>query len=314
MTVLPGRKLGNSEFIIAIAVGLMFFLLPSDAKNQFESESICAGMMCISSFVLTVVMYFIIKRYDAVGAAMFTMSMLMVAGMVFSIINGINTSGKSYWPALSEYNIVSMFILWLVPFLVAVFIRIFSVGYSDTTSRRRCFARFMVLSMRSLLIIYIIVLVFKLVIPEQPSPGAGRQIILMTFSRIGPCLSGTHENGIAYIIWHCIILLPLTFYLTVLAPGCKVWHMLIIAFIFGVTVEALQYVLNTGSACTDDVIMYLVGAVLGTVLKRLFDRVRRAVTFGQDPCMLSFDYTPVARRSRTEIPEAAEDISEAKRE
>ena len=116
MTVLPGRKLGNSEFIIAIAVGLMFFLLPSDAKNQFESESICAGMMCISSFVLTVVMYFIIKRYDAVGAAMFTMSMLMVAGMVFSIINGINTSGKSYWPALSEYNIVSMFMArgWFV--------------------------------------------------------------------------------------------------------------------------------------------------------------------------------------------------------
>ena len=56
MNSLPVQKLSITEFLVAVAVGLMLFLLPNDAKNQFESELVCEGYVFVVSFVIIAIM------------------------------------------------------------------------------------------------------------------------------------------------------------------------------------------------------------------------------------------------------------------
>ena len=111
MTILPGQKLTISEFLVAFAVGLMLFLLPNDAKNQFESEAVCESYVFIMSFIIVSMMLFIIKRYEAVGTSLFFMAVFEVISIIFGTINGISAKGTEYWPKLNEYNIITLFIL-----------------------------------------------------------------------------------------------------------------------------------------------------------------------------------------------------------
>ena len=63
-----------------------------------------------------------------------------------------------------------------------------------------------------------------------------------------------------------------------------------IAASVGLATEVMQFIFNTGTACTDDVLMLIVGAILGIVIKRSVDKLRSILTNGEDPNMLSFDY------------------------
>lgn len=289
MNVLPGQKLTISQFFLGLAAGLMFFLLPNDAKNQIGAEGLCEAYIFLITLVITGVLFFITKRYEAVGVAMFAMSCLMAASLLFDIIVGIIESSSSYWPDINQYKIVSMFLLWFIPFVVCMVFRLLSTGKNDNNESRRGFASFMSLSMRALLVMYVIVIIFKLIMPERPSQDE-RETDLMILSRITQCLNGTHENGIAYIMWHCIVLAPLSFYLSVLVPKLKVWQIVIIAACFGIATEVMQFIFNTATACTDDILMLIVGAVLGILFKKAIDKLRSVITKGEDLNMLSFEY------------------------
>lgn len=306
MTVLPSQKLTTGELCVSVAAGLMLFLLPGDAKNQFTSEAACESFVFIVSFVIASALWVIIKRFDAIGAALMTLGMLEAASFVIGIISGIAAKGAEYWPKMTEYRIISLFIMWIVPFLIAVFISLLQRGPNDTNDRRRAFARFMSLSMKALLIIYALVAVFKLVFPERPHMETERTMVLGFFERIGSCLNGSHAHGISYIVWHMLILSPLLFYLSVLIPRLRIWHSVIIGAAVGLFVEALQYIFNTSSACTDDIILFIIGAATGWVYKSGINALRRIISDGTDPDMLSFDYTPVLRPNYGE-PEPVEE-------
>lgn len=300
MTVLPSQKLSIGELFVSLAAGLMLFLLPNDAKNQFETESVCEGFIFIISIVIIAVMFFIIKRYEAIGTSMMTMAVLNIANQVISLINGFVTKGSEYWPKISEYNIVSLFLLWIVPFLFVLVLRLLTNDITDTNDSRRSFVRFMSLSMGALLIIYGIVFVFMLIIPSKPDLQSERTIMPLPFSRINECLDEESEHGIAYLIWHCIIFAPLTFHLSVLIPRFRILHGVILAAALGVAVEALQYMLNTGAACLDDILMYIIGAVIGICLKYAVNALRSVLTQGRDSCMLSLEYNPIPRKRKGE--------------
>lgn len=299
MTVLPSQKLTIGELFVSLAAGLMFFLLPNDAKNQFDSIIASECFVILICSVITLVLFIIIKRFEAVGAAMLTYAVLTLVNIVFSIINGIFSKTKDYWPTVSEYNIICMFIMWVIPFFFMTMTRLLQGGKYDNNESRMGFSRFLLLSMRALLILYSLVIIFMMIIPYRPRTESPREIDFMIFSRIGDCIKNIHEDGTKYILWHNFILAPLTFYLLVLIPKIKLWHLLIISGTFALTVEALQYLLNTGTACLDDIIMYIIGAVIGIMLKHLIDSVRSVLTSGKDDCMLSYSYTPIKRKTDT---------------
>ena len=276
MTILPSQKLSVGELFVSLAAGLMLFLLPNDAQNQFHTDAVCESFIFIISFIIIAVMFSLIKRYEAIGSALMTMSILTLTSTIINIINGIATKGGDYWPKLTEYNIASMFILWVTPFLFAVILRLLAGGSRDNNNTRRGFARFMMLSMRSLTVLYAIIVILKLIVPVRPGNDTDRNIQLMFFSRIGDCITGAHEDGIQYIVWHLIILIPFSIHLSVMIPKLRVWHILIIAGAFGLTIEALQYLFNTGAACTDDIIMYIVGAMAGILIKYAVNGQRNA--------------------------------------
>ncbi len=300
MTVLPGQKLSIGEMFVSLAAGLMLFLLPNDARNQFEGEAVCYSFIFIVSFVIVATLFIVLKRYEAVGTAMLAMAVITLARLIISVISGIVSKGTEYWPKITEYNIVSLFLTWIIPFGISVALRLVSGISSDSNEKRRSFARFVDLSMKALLIIYIIVIIFKLIIPVKPKLEGDREYEFMFFKRINDCLSGEYKNGMAYIIWHLIILSPFTFYLSVLIPKLRMRHSAVISLAVGLAIEALQFLFNTGTACVDDIMMYMVGAVCGVMLKLIINAVRSRLTGGMDRCMLGFEYMPIPRKPKGE--------------
>lgn len=307
MSILPSQKLTIGELFVSIAAGLMIFLLPNDAGRQIESNSLAESLVFIYSVIITLVLMFIIKRYQAVGAAILSMAVFTVTSFFIEMVRGIFTKGADYWPTFDEYRLITMFIMWTAPFFVIVTIRLFTGGSKDNNESRRGFSRFLSMSIKALMIIYILVIVFKMLIPQKPNMTSERQMDLILFSRISACIMGTHENGIMYIMWHSLILAPLTFSISILNPKIKMWHLLVIAAATGFTIEMIQYSLNTSTACLDDLIMYIIGAAAGICIKRFIDFLRRLFTAGSDKCMLSFSYTPLPPKQSNTVTVLTED-------
>lgn len=299
MNVLPAQKLSISQFSLGLAAGLMLFLLPNDAKRQLESETLCEAYIFLISLVITAVLFFITKRYESVGVSLITMSSLTAVSFVIEIIIGFSENSSEYWPDLDQYRIIGMFLLWFIPFIFCTIIRLLSGGSNDNNDTRRGYAMFMSISMKALLMIHIVVIIFKLIMPDKPSEES-RKIEFMILTRITDCINGTHENGIPYIMWHCIVLAPLSFYLSVLVPKFKLWQITVTAGAVGLASEVMQFVFNTGTACTDDVLMLIIGAVFGFIIKRSIDLLRKIITRGEDPNMLSFEYTHINMKPKGE--------------
>ncbi|MBQ3887664.1 MAG: hypothetical protein II735_06815, partial [Clostridia bacterium] len=79
MSVLPSQKLTIGELFVSMAVGLILYLLPNDIRNQTTEIWLSESMVFLAAFIITGVFLFIIKRYEAVGAALLT-NALITAG------------------------------------------------------------------------------------------------------------------------------------------------------------------------------------------------------------------------------------------
>lgn len=306
MTVLPSQKLTISQLFLGLAAGLMLFLLPNDAKNQIESEGACQAYIFLISLIITIVLYFITKRYEAVGVSLITMAALNTTFFIFEMIIGFSDAPAEFWPEINRYKIVSLFLLWFIPFVFCIVLRLLAADGSDTNESRRDFSGFVSSSMKALLIIYVIVILFKLIMPDRPGTQT-RELDLMIFSRISSFFNGTRENGFEYICWHCIVLAPLAFYFAVLVPKFKIWHVIIIAALLGAAVEIMQFILATAAACTDDVLMIMIGAILGIAFKYGIDKLRSIITHGEDNNMLSFEYAHLTIKPKGEAQVLTED-------
>ena len=301
MSFLPMQKLTIGELFVSIAAGLMLFLLPNDAKNQINDIALAQGYVFVFSFVISASLLFTVKRYEALGAAMLTDSILTVPGFLIYLINGTATKGNHFWAVLSQYQIVTMFISWVVPFFLAVTVRLLRNGLGDTSDSRMRFSNFLVSAIRSLMIIYLLVIVCRHLFPYRPHLSEARDFNFILFGKITECLDGSYENGILYLLWHSLILAPLSFSLLILNPKIKSWHLFIICICTGLTLEVIQFALNTGTICIDDILLYMLGGAAGFLLKHFIDLIRSAITSGQDRCMLSFSYTLNSDNKRTKI-------------
>ena len=300
MTVLPSQRLSISQFYLGLAAGLMLFLLPNDAKLQIVSEALCEAYIFFIALVITAVLFLITKRYEAVGVSLMTMALLNAVSFFFEIVIGFSDDDAgTYWPDIDKYRLASYFLQLMIPFVFCLIVRLFAVGARDNNETRRDFTQFLSSCMKALFIIYVIVFVFKLIMPNRPG-SSSRELELMIFERIGKCLSGEYENGVVYICWHLIFLVPLSFYLAVLVPKFRIWHIALIAALLGISVEIMQFLLNTSTVCTDDVLMLITGAILGFICKFAVNKLRKIITHGEDYNMLSFDFAHLAIKPKGE--------------
>ncbi len=293
MSVLPSQKLTIGELFVSMAVGLILYLLPNDIRNQTTEIWLSESMVFLAAFIITGVFLFIIKRYEAVGAALLTNALITAGSFGFGIINGILTKGEGFWPSFSEYQLISMLILWVVPFLFVVLLRLTAKDQKDTNDTRRSFCRFLSLSLRAMMILYIMVVVFVQILPHMPSTSVQRSIYYVPFTRIQECLDNAAEWGTLYLCWNGLLLMPLSFSLLILNPKIRWWQILFISFAAGLALEIFQFSFSTGTVYVDDILLYLAGGMIGVFIKRLIDYIRSFITVGQDRTMLSLDFTPV---------------------
>ena len=297
MSILPSHKLTIGELFVSMAVGLILSLLPNDIRNQTDSIFFSESIVCFAALAITAVFLFIIKRYEAVGAALLTNSVITAAAFAFGIVNGIITKGGSYWPEVTEYQLVTMVLLWTVPFVLVVVMRMFLKEPKDNNDKRQSFTRFLSLSLRAMMILYIMLLIFRHIIPHAPDMTASRNIYYVPLFRIRECLNNAGEWGIRYLLWNGLLLAPLSFSLLIVNPKIRWWQIMFISFAAGLALEVFQFSLNTGTVYIDDLLLYLLGGLIGVWMKKLIDYIRSVFTAGQDRTMLSLDYTPLTELS-----------------
>ena len=165
MNFIPIQRLTIGELFVSIAAGVMLFLLPNDAKNQINDVQLAQGYVFVFSLVISAALLFTIKRYESLGVAMMANSVLTICGFFIYILNGVFTKSNTFWAILTEYQIVTMFISWVVPFFFTVTIRVLRNGLGDTSDSRMRFSHFLLIAIRALMMIYILVIVFRHLLP-----------------------------------------------------------------------------------------------------------------------------------------------------
>lgn len=296
MNFLKGKKLPIGHFFLALGAGLMFFLLPNEAKVQCEQPYWELYVLSIS-VVISVVLLMIVKKYEAMGVTMLTASSLLVLRFIFEAIGSL--FGDSFKPLSEElnlYDMISWVVIWFVPFVITVTVKLFAVALWNTKEKREGFSRFLFLSGIALSIIYFMIIFCKIIFPLDGALNSGRTFVLVPLMRIIDCITGAHTTGILYIIWHCIILIPIGFFMPIYIKKINIIAITLTGIGVGAFLELCQLILNTGSICFDDILMYTLGAIVGYGLKLLIEKTRSVLTLGHDKNMLEIQYSKNAHQ------------------
>ena len=290
MNFLKGKKLPIGHFFLALAAGLMLFLLPTEAKVQCEQQFWLLYVLSVS-VTITVVLLLIVKKYEVMGVALITATSLLAIRFVFeSIASTMNGNLKPLGEELTLYDMISWVLIWFVPFAITTSIKLFAVASWNTREKRYGFSKFLFLSSMALLIIYVMIVFCKDILPFNGDFSGDRQVVAVPFMRIVKCLTGEHTTGIFYILWHCILFIPIGFFLPIFISRIRLVPIILIGIAGGAFLDLCQLVLNAGSVCLDDIMMYTIGAMLGYGLKLLIEKTRSVLTLGHDANMLKLYY------------------------
>lgn len=225
------------------------------------------------------------------GVALITATSLLAIRFVFeSIASAMNGNSKPLGEELTLYDMISWVLIWFVPFAITTSIKLFAVASWNTREKRYGFSKFLFMSSMALLIIYVMIVFCKDILPFNGDFSGDRQVVAVPFMRIVKCLTGEHTTGIFYILWHCILFIPIGFFLPIFISKIRLVPIILIGIAGGAFLELCQLVLNTGSVCLDDIMMYTIGAMLGYGLKLLIEKTRSVLTLGHDANMLKLYY------------------------
>lgn len=142
MNFLKGKKLPIGHFFLALAAGLMLFLLPTEAKVQCEQQFWLLYVLSVS-VTITVVLLLIVKKYEVMGVALITATSLLAIRFVFeSIASTMNGNLKPLGEELTLYDMISWVLIWFVPFAITTSIKLFAVASWNTREKRYGFQSF----------------------------------------------------------------------------------------------------------------------------------------------------------------------------
>jgi glycopeptide antibiotics resistance protein len=79
-------------------------------------------------------------------------------------------------------------------------------------------------------------------------------------------------NFLTDLLGNIVLFIPLPFFLVFIFKIKPLWKTILIAFIISSCVEVTQYILHIGVADIDDIICNTLGAVIGTLVVKLFTK------------------------------------------
>ncbi len=122
-------------------------------------------------------------------------------------------------------------------------------------------------------------LVYERVLSSFRYYGIAKAIHLVPFQTLHS-LYKTVQFGLNIILFIPIgFLLPMVLY-QLKSVKMRAWQMGLVAMVISISIEATQYMLSIGEAETDDVITNTLGAVIGFLIYKSFEKILRRMRKG----------------------------------
>ena len=283
MRVTRDLNVSTSQLLTSLVGGLALFLVPQDAKNITDGifrELYVAG---IASLVVTL-LFLIFKNYETIGISLvIVMALTTVNYTIYNIKMNMQGPFKLY---LDYYDGICFFLVWLIPFLVCIGIRIFSFNSYNSDLFKLEFKNFMKLSTIAF-IIYYTILLFACFLFENPVNLFAQRNINLIF------IQKNKSNNLQILeikeyIKSFLYFVPIGFFVSVYKNKTATWKKLVIAAGLAIFIELTQYILNTATVSVYDLIFYIMGFILGGIIKKLLDALRSFITRKEERTIFNF--------------------------
>ncbi len=273
-------RLTTAQLFVALAGGVAFYLAPRDAQifHSPLQELYTAGL----AGVICILVLIFFKSYETVGLSLLIgIVFLILDFLVGTLFRWVETMGADRAMVFQmDYHLGMIWaLIWMVPFLICLLVRIFALNEWDTAKKRLDFSYFSRWANISFGIFYGILLLFCLILNRPVDIWGTREVNLIPFHQIVQYFSSSSD--VVYLLFgNLFFFTPIGFFLSVGKPTMRWWQKLLIALGIGVVIEASQWVLNTGMVDIDDVLLNAGGFYLGCGIKWLVDRMRWVISGG----------------------------------
>lgn len=284
MRIIKNLNLTTSQFIASLIGGLALFLVPQDAKNMFNGGIFREFYVAGIAVLVVVLLFLIFKSYETIGISLLVVMTLIVAN--YTISNIMLNIYEPFQFHLDYYDSVCFFLIWMIPFLSCIIIRLFSFDSYDSDLFKEEFKNFMNLSTIAFAIYYIILLLAYFLFDGSVDLFSERDVNLILFS--SNVNSNLESFQIKEYIKCFIYFIPLGFLVHIYKNKTSFWKRVLIAVCFGIFIELVQFSLNTATVSLWDVIFYTLGFIVGGSIKKLLDIIRRTITRGEESTIFDF--------------------------
>lgn len=285
-TVRPTIPLVEIKNMLTIPAALLLsvlFVLSDLQRSPAQEYFLLASAVCI-----TLVLFIVSGSYRICAWSNILSVILILLYYVYRMYFGnAELSG-----GLSFVNVFDIGLVWFSGFAFLVLIRIFLVGKKDNKKRRDDFRFAFRLSGIVFLIAYALLLSWLFVSMRPVDMDGQRSLNLIpfqgAFSIYWPHISSGHFRGDIFVQFfgNLLIFTPLGFFLRVFWKKMPAVIMILVQLVLAGTIEATQYILNTGKSDIDDFWMNVVGYFLGVLTYYAINLFRKLITKGAEAEML----------------------------
>lgn len=281
-------RLSTAQLFVALAGGVALYLIPRDVQGihsplQELYAAAMAGVICV-----LILIFF--KSYETIGISLLIgMSFLIVSFLENTLFRWMTTAGGDRKLVFQlDYHLGILWaLIWMVPFLICLLVRIFALNEWDTSPKRLDFSYFSRWSGIALGVFYGILLLFCFVLNRPIDMWGTREVNLIPFHQIVQYFSSSSDI-VYFLFGNLFFFTPIGFFLAVSGPSLAWWKKLLIAFGIGTVIESIQWILNTGMVDIDDVLLNAAGFYIGCGLKWAVDKVRWVISGGTEDKIFYF--------------------------
>ena len=283
MRVTKDLNISTSQLLTSLVGGLALFLVPQDAKNITDGifrELYVAGIAAL----VVVLLFLIFKNYETIGISLVVVMVLTAVNYtIYNIKMNMEGPFKLY---LDYYDGICFFLVCLIPFLVCLSIRIFSFNSYNSDIFKLGFKNFMKLSTIAF-IIYYMILLFAYFLFKEPVDLFSKRDINLIFIQNNR-LNSIQTFQVKEYVKSLLYFVPIGFFISVYKNKTAAWKKIVIAICFGIFIELIQYALNTATVSLWDIVFYIIGFILGGIIKKSLDVLRSFITRGEERTIFDF--------------------------
>lgn len=241
-------------------------------------------VLLLSALALTLLMFLLSRSH-------YLCSLLQAGGLLVNAGVFIIENVKDGWGSLLKnmdyewwFRIILM---WCGGVAVTILIRLLAHKKWDSARIRKTFSKGFLVSSIVFLILYIILLLDLFVFQREAFTGSTLNMIPFkgAFATYWPHIRKGHfQSGIfVQFFGNLLIFAPLGFFLCLFwRKHPHKWLMYLFPVILAFVIESCQYIFGMGQCDIDDLWMNVVGFILGVLLAKILDAIRKKVTKGKE--------------------------------